>query len=100
MRLDMSFAEILESKFSGVAGKQGQKDLREFYDHVVELGGDLDTVDNFVDAYFEGDGDAFIDGVLHAWSETMETFDEYMEANESRKVRRTREGRTRPYIRR
>ena len=94
MRLDMSFAEILESKFSGVAGKQGQKDLREFYDHVVELGGDLDTVDDFVDAYFEGDGDAFIDGVLYAWSDTLKQIDEYMGSNESRKIRRTHECRT------
>lgn len=95
MKLEMSFAEILQSSFTGVAGERGQKDLLEFSKHVLELGGNLDTVDDFVDAYFEGDGDAFIDGVLHAWSETLDQLDEYMDANESRQIRRSRESRIR-----
>ena len=95
MKLEMSFAEILQSQFSGVAGKQGHKDLNELYDHVVELGGDLNTVDDFVDVYFAGDGDAFIEAVLHAWSETLDQLDEYMNANESRQIRRSRESRIR-----
>jgi hypothetical protein len=95
MKFDLTFSQLQDSKFGGILSERGYKDLEELCDHVREIGGDVDSLDDFVSDYFEDDGDAFVDSVIHAWSETIPLIDEYFGANESRNRRRTREARNR-----
>ena len=98
MKLEMSMAEVLVVCTSA-PDKRGHKELLDLVNYVMENGRTMDTLDSFVDAYFEGDGDALIDAVLHDRSETLDQLDEYMDVNEARQIRRSRESRIRRHSR-
>ena len=95
MRFDLTLSQVMETAFSGIAGKTGHKDLLELVDYVRDLGGSLEDIDAFVDEYYDGDGDAFLQSVRYAWSELLEEIDQYFgKADESRKPYRNMRGKS------